>query len=296
MFPPMPSQEDPEPVMQMFSHLPPLPSPTITSGSLSVDNVVHDFASSYGSSDYMELPTFSSSSYKNSDYMELPTFGMYDDNSNVQPSSSTGTPSYSLRPYLTDAPPSSPISSWNHLEAQNYSSPPRFRPRDTFESFQWQTAAPDVTQPSLQPFITSESPKFNFPPISAPVSSFLDVPQHVTELLGTESVMNETAAAESVATIVVNVVVPHVVVPPAVGPTIVADPVATPQMDPPAIVANIVAPQTVAADMAVLPVVRKTGRVCTETTRLMQADNIGQNMKQTRPAAGSSGPTKKRQK
>ncbi|KAG1768261.1 hypothetical protein EV702DRAFT_1203342 [Suillus placidus] len=200
---PMPSQQDtsesmlgtervPEPGMQLFSHSPPRPVP-ITSGSLSIENAVlrsapipssllsfdsHDFASSHGSSDYMELPTFGSS-YRSSDYMELPTFDldMYDDNLNVRPSSSTSTStsSYSLMPYL-NSPSSLPISSWNHNahNSQNYTLPPRFQPHNTFKNFHSQTAASDVTQSSLPPFIISKSPKFYFPLISAPAGSFLD--------------------------------------------------------------------------------------------------------------------------
>ncbi|KAG1778276.1 hypothetical protein EV702DRAFT_1196285 [Suillus placidus] len=338
--PPTPSQQDtsesmlgtervPEPGMQLFSHSPPRPIP-ITSGSLSVENAVlpsapipssllsfdsHDFASSHGSSDYMELLTFGSS-YRSSDYMELPTFDsdMYDDNLNVRPSSSTSTStsSYSLMPYL-NSPSSSPISSWNRdaRNSQNYTSPPRFRPHDTFKNFHSQTAASDVTQSSLPPFIVSKSPKFYFPPISAPAGSFLDAPQHTTEPLGTESVANAAAATadlessaggdsgdlvtktcndprptadmESVTAIVADVVVPLIV-----GAMNVAD-VAAPQTVTP----------TIVADVVVLPAVRKTGCIRMETTRLVQADNIGQNTKRTRPAAGhaiGSGAPKKRLK
>ncbi|KAG1745515.1 uncharacterized protein EDB91DRAFT_1080409 [Suillus paluster] len=165
----------------------------------------------------------------------------------------------------------------------------------TFDIFLDQTAPSDVSQPSLPPFITSEAPKFNFPLISAPASAFLDVLQP----LGMESGGNAAAATadlalassagedaiteasndpqpllgtdlESVDAIVADA-------PPTVGATIVAD-VAAPQTLTPMAAPQMLAP-TIVTDVVVPPAVRKTGCVRMETTRLVQANNIGQNMK-----------------
>ncbi|KAG1720950.1 uncharacterized protein EDB91DRAFT_1088633 [Suillus paluster] len=287
--PPTPSQQDtlvlgaeqgvPEPGMQVFSHAP-LPPASAPIASLLLSFDTPDFASLCASG--------------SSGYMELPTFDMYDDNLNVPPSSST-----SLMPYL-NSPSSSPISSWNRgaRDSQNYTSPPHVRSRDILDSFLDQTAP-------------SDAPKFNFPPISAPAGAFLDVPQP----LGTESGGNAAAAtadlalassagedaiteasndpqpplgtdSESVDAIVADA-------PPTVGATIVAD-VAAPQTLAPMAAPQTLAP-TIVTDVAVPPAVRKTGRVRMETTQLVQANNIGQNMKRVRPAARhsiASGPPK----
>ncbi|KAG0704198.1 hypothetical protein DFH29DRAFT_873978 [Suillus ampliporus] len=303
--------------MCALSYVPSTPSQkdTSTSGSLSIENGAlppasapitslllsfdtHDFASSCGSSDYMELPTFSSS-YRSSDYMELLTFNMYDNNLNVQPSSSTSTStsSYSLMPYL-NSPSSSPISSWNcdACNSQNYTSPPHFQPHDTFESFHGQIAMSDitqpslptsdltqpslptsnVTQPSLPPFIAPKSPTFNLPPISAPASSFLDVLQHTTEPLGMESVVNAAAATVDFKSSAGGDLITETCndPQPTAGPlgmesvTAIVTDVVVPQMVGATIVADVAAPQMVTpmivTDMVVLPAVRKTGCICIE--------------------------------
>ncbi|KAG2090886.1 hypothetical protein BD769DRAFT_1395708 [Suillus cothurnatus] len=197
--PPTPSQEDTallaaEQLAQPGIQLPSHPAP-IHPGRLSVNNAVlqlastsipnallpdtllsfntmDDFDGSCGSSNYMGLLSLSSSS-RGSNYVHLPAFDMCEDRV-ASTSTSSGSypsdlmPSSHLDDYLSS--PSSPMLSWNQDAhyGQNY---------------------------SLLPFITS--PKFNFPLLSVPAGSSLEVPHPTTDQFGTESPVNMAVTVET---------------------------------------------------------------------------------------------------
>ncbi|KAG2046730.1 hypothetical protein BDR06DRAFT_977275 [Suillus hirtellus] len=313
--PPTPSQEDTVPLAaeqlaQPGIQLPSPPAP-VHPGHLSVNNVVlqlastsipdallpdtllsfnttDDFDGSCGSSHHMGLSGFSSSS-GGSNYVHLPAFDMCEDRV-ASTSTSSGSylsdlmPSSRLDDYLSS--PSLPMSSWNQDAhyGQNY---------------------------SLPPFIAS--PKFNFPLLSAPAGSSLEVPHPMTDRFGMESPANTAVAVET------HNILQHTT-PTAdhhladaespvdgelttencsdhsdLAPAIVtADVVVPPVVKKSRCVAHVVATVDAAADVP--PAIRKTGRVHTETTRLTQANNIGQNHMKRARAAGpviASGPPKK---
>ncbi|KAG2050952.1 hypothetical protein BDR06DRAFT_1010891 [Suillus hirtellus] len=283
--PPTPSQEDTVPLAakqlaQPGIQLPSPPAP-IHPGHLSVNNVVlhlastsipdallpdtllsfnttDDFDGSCGSSHHMGLLSFSSSS-RGSNYIHLPAFDMCEDRV-ASTSTSSGSylsdlmPSSRLDDYLSS--PSSPMSSWNQDAhyGQNY---------------------------SLLPFIAS--PKFNFPLLSAPAGSSLEVPHPTTDRFGTESPANTAVAVET------HNILQHTT-PTAdhhladakspvdgelttencsdhsdLAPAIVtADVVVPPVVKKSRCVAHVVATVDAAADVP--PAIRKTGRIHTETT------------------------------
>ncbi|KAG1729675.1 uncharacterized protein EDB91DRAFT_1085701 [Suillus paluster] len=278
--PPTPSQQDtsvlgaeqgvPEPGMQVFSHapLPPASAP-IASSLLSFDT-----------------PNFTSlCASGSSGYMELLTFDMYDDNLNVPPSSST-----SLMPYL-NSPSSSPISSWNRSahDSQNYTSP-HIQSHDILDSFLDQTAPSDLAPfwMSCNHWATESGGN------AAAATADLALASSASEDAITEASNDPQPPlgtdSESVDAIVADA-------PPTVSATIVAD-VAAPQTARSNGSSSNYSLQRLSLTWLVPPAVRKTGRIHMETTQLVQANNIGQNMKQARLAAGHSiarGPPKKNQ-
>jgi hypothetical protein len=249
-------------------------------------NTMDNFDGSCGSSNYMGLLSFSSSS-RGSNYIYLPAFDMCEDR---VASTSTSSGSYSsnlmLSSHLDDylSSPSSPMLSWNQDAhyGQNY---------------------------SLLPFITS--PKFNFPLLSIPAGSSLEVLHPTTDWFGAESPVNiavmvetcnilqhmtpttDSHLADADAKLPVDGELTtkncsdHLNLAPAI---VTADMVVKKSR----CVAHVVATVDAAADVP--PAIRKTSCICTETTCLTQANNIGQNhMKQVRAAGPviASGPPKK---
>jgi hypothetical protein len=193
-------------------------------------------------------------------------------------------PSSRLGDYLSS--PSSPMLSWNQDAhyGQNY---------------------------SLPPFVAS--PKFNFPLLSVPAGSSLEVPHSTTDRFGAESPANTAVTVETPN--ILQHMTPttdhhladaespidgelttencsdHSDLAPAI---VTVDAVVPPVVKKSRCVARVAATVDAAADVP--PAIRKTRRVRTETTRLTQANNIGQSHMKRARAAGpviASGPPKK---
>ncbi|KIK32548.1 hypothetical protein CY34DRAFT_18965 [Suillus luteus UH-Slu-Lm8-n1] len=298
--PPTPSQEDTallaaEQLAQPGIQLPSPPAP-VHPGRLSVpDALLPDTLLSFnttddfdGSSDHMGLSSFSSSS-GGSNYIHLPAFDM---NKDRVASTSTGSgfypsdlmPSSRLGDYLSS--PSSPMLSWNQDAhyGQNY---------------------------SLPPFVAS--PKFNFPLLSVPAGSSLEVPHPTTDRFGAESPANTAVTVETPnilqhttpttdhhladaesridGELTTENCSDHSNLAPAI---VTVDAVVPPVVKKSRCVARVAATVDAAADVP--PAIRKTGHVRMETTRLTQANNIGQSHMKRARAAGpviASGPPKK---